>query len=133
MRNTRGINPKMSENIEVNGENKSKFITATDNFKIEIGTLEYRVHALQTIDPTKAPKYDPKKHKSDVRIEWVDEKKYFGLHMDGLRSAVKYIAVREAGLRVGKKNDDGVSVSLREYLDEIKNVIKEIDMVIKVE
>lgn len=128
----------MSDNIEVNNENtetnnekNGKFVNVTDNFKIEICTMEHRVHSLQTIDPRKAPKYDPVKHGTEVRIEWVDEQQYFGLHMAGLRSAVKYIAVREAGLRVGKS--DGASVSLREYLNEIKNVIKEIDMVMSVE
>lgn len=105
--------------MEKEKEEKRKIITVTKNYRITIGSMDYQIQKYSKIDPTQAPRFDPTKHERTIRYEWKNEDKYFGLRPEGLEAAIKYIIIQEANNKVN-------NTSLKEYIDIIKEIKKDI-------
>jgi hypothetical protein len=93
----------------------NKTINVTEYFRIIQESSQYSLQQLVTIDPANSPKYDPKKHGTELRQEWKNCDGYYGLNATGLESIIKAIIIKEAGI-------NGKEVSLGEYLNELREI-----------
>lgn len=95
----------------------NKEIELTKNFRIVMDENQYRVQRLHKVDPTKAPRYNPEKHGTEIKMKWKDDG-YYSLTDNGLRAAIKSVIIGESGVS-GKER-----LSLKEYLQELKEISK---------
>lgn len=95
---------KTKRTIAVNEEYRLAFPDA-DNIVIE---------RLVTIDPTKAPAFDPTKHSGDIRQEWRNIGKYYATIPKALAGLLEY-SVR-----------NGQATDIREILNEVAAFRREI-------
>ncbi|MBO0602757.1 hypothetical protein I2483_13900 [Sporosarcina sp. E16_3] len=52
-------------------------IAINADYRLSIDTDNIQIERLTTVDPTKAPAYDPAKHSPDLRYEWKSIGKYY--------------------------------------------------------
>ncbi len=102
---------------------EDKIINATKNYQILIEDREYVVQKLTKIDPTKSPKFNPDEDDPTVRYEWKDDS-YFSLRDIGLEYAIKHIIFGETNKQING------NVELKEYIKLIREVAKEIHMIV---
>ncbi len=95
---------------------KRKTIAIDDEYRLAFPDSDnITIERLVTIDPTKAPAFDPKKHSADLRTEWRSIGKYYATVPKALSGLLEY------------KIRTGEAASLREVLYEIRDFRRHID------
>lgn len=97
-------------------ESKKKIISIGEQFRFSCDELAVSIEEFVTIDPTKSARFNPEKHKSDIRQEWKPINKHFSTVEKAVDGLLDY------------KLKTGDSCSLKEIKEEIvsfKAFIKE--------
>ena|SRR5690625_4487 len=94
----------------------------TDDYRLARDSRQFIVLERHTVDPAKAPNFDPKTDSRELRETW-REVGYFGISTAGLSAAIEYAAMRSIG---GK-------LALKELLAEIRRLSDDIRRIIPVE
>lgn len=90
-------------------------IVIDEEYRLVFDELNVMIERMTTIDPTKAPSFDPDKHDATPRHEWKNIGKYYATIPQAIAGLLDY------------KMRNGTATNLRELRDEIAGFRRHID------
>lgn len=92
-----------------------RIIAINDNYRLSIDADNVQIERQVTVDPTKAPSFDPAKHDATIRTEWRSIGKFYASIPAAFEGVLKH------ALSSGPDTDvRGLLVELQEFRMELR-------------